>query len=263
MRYWAFPSCCFHNEQQPKLHAAACSPSLITIALLLCLTCISDANNKNCIYCCKEKFLLHVLLPISFRFFKKKSSCCCIFHVHTALCFYCQYKTFHCYALHSLCCEYILSHYIKKIQLLCISMHVLHKKNFHDAVHSNPCAPHTKVSTLPLFYVLPSHCCAGLLACIFLIPLLHFTFQRCPFFFSALLCILHCICDKQQSKNITFFFNIAAYYISERLTKKISFATVALQYILHAISMPCRLFFSAFMADLISYLSYKKIFMKE
>ena len=26
----------------------ACSPSLITIALLLCLTCISDANNKNC-----------------------------------------------------------------------------------------------------------------------------------------------------------------------------------------------------------------------
>jgi len=50
LRYCAFPSCCFHNEQQSKLHAAACSPSLITIALLLCLTCISDANNKNYIH---------------------------------------------------------------------------------------------------------------------------------------------------------------------------------------------------------------------
>lgn len=84
--------------------------------------------------------------------------------------------------------------------------------------------------------------------------LLHFTFQRCPFFFSALLCILHCICDKKQSKNITFF-NTAAYYISEGLTKRFHLRSAALQFILHAISMPCRLFFSAFMADLIPYLS--------
>jgi len=37
-----------------------------------------------------------------------------------------------------------------------------------------------------LFYVLSSHCCEGLHALhTFLIALLHFTFERCPFFFSA------------------------------------------------------------------------------
>ena len=50
------------------LHTYACSPSLITIVLLLCVTCISDANNT--------------LTALTFTAVKKNSfyMCCCPLH---------------------------------------------------------------------------------------------------------------------------------------------------------------------------------------
>lgn len=226
--YCAFPFCCFHNEQQPKLHAAACSPSLITIALLLCLTCISDANNKNCIYITVFTDVWKNFIAFSNTGHLRSVVFFPLLIFLSLLCVFISNKIISiCCVLHSLCCEYILSHDIKG-KLHSIAMHFnacAPQEKFHVVVHSNPCAPHTKVSTLPLFYVLPSssltRCCAFYCFSFFLSCCCTSHFNAAPFP-SSHFCA-YCIAYVIKKKHYIFF-DIAAYYISEELTKKKSFA---------------------------------------
>lgn len=125
-------------------------------------------------HCCAVPFIFllpHIVIhPCALKI------CCPCFSLcislHAALHMKKNITLFYCCVLYSLWCEYVLSHYIEGnyLPLLCISMHVLHNIKFKKL----------------LFYALSSHCCEGLHALhTFLIALLHFTFERCPFFFSA------------------------------------------------------------------------------
>lgn len=196
---------CFLNKTTAKI-----SRCCVFFALhFTCALCISFLfffkmnNNQN-----------FTLLPSPLPWLQ--SHCCCVSlsfqmqTIKTAFTFTVVKKNFFymcCYPLHFVSSKKTLhAAAFFMFTLLCvfiantkhfIAMHFnacAPQKNFQVVVHSNPCVPHNSFHAAPVLcfaFVFTHTLLCILLFLIFLIVLLHFTFQRYPFSFFALLCILH------------------------------------------------------------------------
>ena len=108
----------------------------IQCALKICCPCFSlrislhaalhmKKNITFFFYCCVRNFIAFSATG------HLRSAAFCLLIFFSLLCIFIpNTKHFICCALHSFCCEYVLSHYIEGnyLPLLCISMHVHHKK---------------------------------------------------------------------------------------------------------------------------------------